>query len=60
MTMAVSYFDKEKLDAKLAKLQREKAPEWLRLAMENIGTSIEVLPVEEDENRYVVEFIYPH
>ena len=59
--MDKSYFDKDKFQAKINKL-REQAdcPIWLINALEELGEQANKFPVEEDEHRFTVEYIYPH
>ncbi len=59
--MRKSYFDPDVLERKMARLREEDRCEpWLISALETLKRNVDRIPVEEDENRYVVEFIYPH
>ncbi len=56
-----SYFSKEDIDLMRAELQENpQSPEWLSLALEVFPELQELIQPEEDENRFVVEYIYPH
>jgi hypothetical protein len=35
-------------------------PPWLADALEFLADNIECFPITDDENAYVVEYIYPH
>ena len=56
-----SYFSKEDIDLMRAELKENpQIPEWLSLALEVFPELQELIQPEEDENRFVVEYIYPH
>lgn len=59
--MAKSYFDKNVLKEKIRRLEeRKNCPPWLIQALERLGDHAPLLPLEEDKNRFTVEYIYPH
>jgi len=56
-----SYFSKEDIDSMIAELKENpQSPEWLSSALELFPELQELIQPEEDENRFVVEYIYPH
>lgn len=56
-----SYFSKEDIESMIAELKENpQSPEWLNLALELFPELQELIQREEDENRFVVEYIYPH
>ncbi len=56
-----SYFSKDDIEYMVNKLKdNPKSPEWLHLALVKFPELSELLFPEEDENRFVVEYIYPH
>ena len=56
-----SYFDKQLLEHISTQLKgNPDAPEWLAKAVDFLGERHDEFPVEDDENRFVIEFIYPH
>ena len=56
-----SYFSKEDIDSMIAELKENpQSPEWLNLALELFPELQELIQPEEDENRFVVEYTYPH
>ena len=58
---ANSYFSKEDIDSMIAELKENpQSPEWLNLALELFPELQELIQSEEDENRFVVEYTYPH
>lgn len=40
--------------------QKNESPEWLLETLDHLEEIKELIPPEEDENRFVVEYIYPH
>lgn len=59
--MDASCFDREALLAKAAQVEEDgRAPEWLARALRALAEDGELLPREEDAERFVVEYIYPH
>lgn len=56
-----SYFNADEV-SKLVKKQRDKegSPEWLIEVLESLSELSNLIPPEEDEERFVVEYIYPH
>lgn len=56
-----SYFSKDDIQSMTAELKENRmSPEWLSLALEVFPELQELIQPEEDENRFVVEYIYPH
>ncbi len=59
--MKKSYYDAELLKRKIQQLgQDKKCKTWLVDVLNLLSKRIESIPVEEDEDRYTIEFIYPH
>ena len=59
--MNESWFDREALRCKADALEEDnQAPEWLAQALRTLADSESLLPQEEDAQRYVIEYIYPH
>ncbi|MDH5545503.1 MAG: hypothetical protein OEZ43_07925 [Gammaproteobacteria bacterium] len=59
--MAHSNYSKEDFHKLLEQLKRQQtAPDWLIQCLAIAATNIDHFPFKEDDNRYVVEFIYPH
>ncbi len=59
--MKKSYYDAELLNRKIQQLGKDgKCKTWLVDALNLLSERIESIPVEEDEDRYIVEFVYPH
>ncbi len=59
--MSRSYFDKQAIEAKTNRLRKTaECPEWLTEALEELAANAELFPAEEDDQRYTVEYIYPH
>jgi len=40
--------------------KKDESPEWLLETLDHLEEIKELIPPEEDENRFVVEYIYPH
>ena len=56
-----SYFSEDDIEQMVSKLKdNPKSPEWLHLALQKFPELSELLFPEEDEKRFVVEYIYPH
>lgn len=59
--MKRSYFNNEVMGTKVGCLRKDRTcPEWLIEAIVRLSENVEAIPVEEDEQRYTVEYIYPH
>lgn len=60
-TNGKSYFNADEV-SKLLKKQRDRegSPEWLIEVLESLPELSNLIPPEEDEKRFVVEYIYPH
>ena len=59
--MAKSFFDKNSWELLCQKSASEwSCPEWLTEALKLMGANTEKFKLTEDEQRYIVEFIYPH
>lgn len=59
--MKKSYYNQKIFEQMLNDLRKSgKCQAWFTDALKILEDNIEYIPVEEDENRFVVEFIYPH
>lgn len=60
--MSESHFDRETLLAKARELEsaQSPAPAWLAQALRLLADSADLLPPQDDPERFVVEYIYPH
>ncbi len=59
--MAENYFDPNRLAELVASIEvAQDPPQWLAEALVLLGQNQILFPSGEDENRFVVEFIYPH
>ncbi len=59
--MENSFFDREELKQTEAKARQIGAcPAWLLSLLQILADNAELFPVEEDRERYTVEYIYPH
>ncbi|MFH0921479.1 MAG: hypothetical protein V1913_14100 [Fibrobacterota bacterium] len=58
--MNETYFNKEDLKAKARKLKGTPGvPSWLPGSLNLLADHAHRFPPEKDEDRYVVEFVYP-
>jgi hypothetical protein len=56
-----SYFDAEALAGKIRQLERQSdVPVWLCRSVEMLRLAADEFPCREDEDRFVVEYVYPH
>jgi len=60
--MSESYFDREALLDKARELESAgaPAPDWLAQALRLLADGADLLPPQDDPERFVVEYIYPH
>ena len=56
-----SYFQLDDIESfkKILK-QKSDSPDWLLETLKHLEEIKKLIPPEEDENRFVVEYIYPH
>lgn len=57
-----SHFDREALLAKARELETDDAPApgWLAKALRLLADNADLLPPQDDPERFVIEYIYPH
>jgi len=55
-----SYFDAAVLKEEARSAENGPAPSWLAEILRVLAENPEGFPPEEDEERFVVEYIYPH
>ena len=56
-----SYFQLDDIESfKNTLKQKDESPEWLLETLDHLEEIKKLIPPEEDENRFVVEYIYPH
>jgi len=56
-----SYFQLDHIESfKNTLKQKDESPEWLFETLDHLEEMKELIPPEEDEDRFVVEYIYPH
>jgi hypothetical protein len=59
--METSYFNKEELIKKADLLRKNnRSAHWLPETIIELANSSALFPLEEDVERYVIEYIYPH
>jgi|APSaa5957512576_1039674.scaffolds.fasta_scaffold177043_1 hypothetical protein len=59
--MNKSFFDSDNLSTKINKLEKKKdCPSWLIHSLSILNESIDKFPIEEDDTRFITEYIYPH
>lgn len=59
--MNKSFFDSVNLTAKINKVEKkENCPSWLIQSLGILGKNIDKFPIEEDNTRFITEYIYPH
>lgn len=59
--MSRSYFDEDAMRSLIEQLKNDgRSPEWLAKALAMASENHALFPSEEDNERFVVEFIYPH
>ncbi|MBI5327368.1 MAG: hypothetical protein HZB80_03605 [Deltaproteobacteria bacterium] len=59
--MKKSYYNQQSLQEMLNALKKSnKCQPWFPDAIKLLGKKIESIPIEEDENRFIIEFVYPH
>lgn len=56
-----SYFQLDDIESfKNILKQKNDSPDWLLETLQHLEEIKKLIPPEEDENRFVVEYIYPH
>jgi hypothetical protein len=59
--MEISYFNREELEKKADRLRNSnRSGSWLPEVILELAKSSALFPLEEDAERYVIEYIYPH